>query len=194
MEDIRLLASILAKNSALIRSVRADEWHAPTPCEGFDVAQLVKHATGWLQELAAGAQGRPFTGDPEAYDGSDPVADFDEAAAQVIRGWQRFGIDRPVTFDSMELPGSVVLAITVLEYVTHGGDLTLALAREMPFTEEELVLALTRAHERLLPEYRGEGQRFGPEVPVPDHAPTFHRLMGFMGRAVPPWSDTDRAT
>lgn len=61
-------------------------------------------------------------------------------------------VDRPVTFDSTETPGSKVLAITVLEYVTHGGDLTVALAREMPFTEEELHLAPTRAHETRLPE------------------------------------------
>lgn len=69
----------------------ADEWHLPTPCDRFDVSQLVKHATGWLQEFAEGAHGRPFAADPEAYDEPDPAADFEVAAGEVVRGWELHG-------------------------------------------------------------------------------------------------------
>lgn len=185
MDDVLVLSSVLAKDAALLRSVQPHQLHAPTPCSEYDVTQLVRHATGWLQEFAAGAQGREFTADPEAYAGQDPAADFEQAAADVVAGWQRHGTDRTVRFASMELPGSTVLAITVGEYVTHGGDLAIALDAPVPFSEDELQLALTRAHQTLLPQYRGEGRSFGPEVPAPADAPTFERLMAFMGRRIP---------
>jgi uncharacterized protein (TIGR03086 family) len=185
MDDIDVLAGILAKDTALVRAVRDDQLRAPTPCSEFDVERLVRHATGWLQQFAAGANGRELATDPEAYVGRDPAGDFERAAAEVVEGWRVHGLDRQVRFASMDLPGPAVLAITVMEYVTHGGDLAVALGAPAPFSDEELTLALERARQTLLPEYRGEGQSFGPEVPVPDDAPAFQRLMAFMGRRVP---------
>ena len=39
------------------------------------------------------------------------------------------------------------------------------------------------AQQVLRPEHR-DGSSFGPEIAVDDRAPTFERLMAFMGRAV----------
>ena len=136
MDDVDVLAAVLAEDLALIRGVRADQLRAPTPCGTYDVEQLVRHATGWLQEFAAGANGREPGGDPESYRGDDPAVDFERASAEVVEGWRVHGTDRPVRFAESELPGSVVLAITLMEYATHGGDLALALGVPVPFTEE----------------------------------------------------------
>ena len=48
------------------------------------------------------------------------------------------------------------------------------------------VRALVR-HVMLRPEFRGPGQAFGPEVPVPPDAPVYDRLAGWFGRD-PAWT------
>jgi hypothetical protein len=43
------------------------------------------------------------------------------------------------------------------------------------------------------PESRGPGKAFGPEVPVPDDAPSYDRLAGWFGRD-PAWTPSSAST
>jgi hypothetical protein len=69
-----------------------------------------------------------------------------------------------------------VLAITVMEYVTHGGDLTAALDVPAPFSEEELTLALERAGRRCYRRTGVKGSRSGPRFRCPMTLPSFNLL------------------
>lgn len=182
MSDVDVLESVLDKDAALIGNVRPEQHGDPTPCPDYDVRTLVNHIVGWMQAFAEGANGQTFDGDPNAYAGADPVADFRAAAEACVRGWREHGTDRMVKVSSMEMPAANVLGMTLMEYVTHGLDLARATGQEPPFSDDELSVTYDRAVATLPDQFRGEGMPFAHPVPVPDDAPVLDRLLGFMGR------------
>lgn len=182
MGDVDVLESVLAKDEALITGVRADQWSGPTPCPDYDVRTLVNHIVGWLQVFEAAASERAFEGDVAAFTSSAPASDYRAAAAGVVAGWRKGGVDRMVRLTGPDLPAQLVLAMTLIEYVTHGCDLAAATGQAVPFSDAELELTLERARATLPDQYRGEGKPFGDIVEVPEDAPVVRRFLGFMGR------------
>lgn len=182
MSDVDVLESVLTKDAALLAAVRPEQLSAPTPCPEYDVQALVNHIVGWLQVFAAAAHGRTFDGDPAGFVSADPMTDFQTAADSVVAGWRAGGVDRTVHLIGAELPAQMVLAMTLMEYVTHGCDLATATGQAAPFSEAELALTLERARVTLPDQYRGEGKAFGHVIEVADDAPVIDRLLGFMGR------------
>lgn len=183
MDDIELLERVLDKTGAIVEGVTPDQYGDPTPCPDYDVQALLNHITGWVQSFAAGANGGTYEGDPNAYvAGDDPGAEFRTAAADVVTGWRTHGTDREVGLMGGDLPGQMVLNMTIMEYLTHGWDLATATHQAVPYTEDEALAALERAQGTLPPQYRGEGQPFGDIVDVPESAPAIDRFVGFLGR------------
>ncbi|MGH3972486.1 MAG: TIGR03086 family metal-binding protein [Pseudonocardiaceae bacterium] len=182
MSDVDVLESVLAKDAKLLAAVRPEQLSAPTPCPDYDVEALVNHIIGWLRVFAASASGRIVDDDPAGFVSTDPVADFESAAAELIAGWRAGGVDRTVRLIGADLPAQMVLAMTLMEYVTHGCDLAKAIDQTVPFSDDELAITLERAHATLPDQYRGEGKTFGNVIEVAHEAPVLDRLMGFMGR------------
>ena len=183
MDDIELLERVLDKTGTIVAGVTPDQSDQPTPCPDYDVKALVDHITGWVQSFAAGANGGTYEGDPSAYvAGDDPGTEFRAAADTLLEGWRTHGVDRKVGLMGGELPGQMVLNMTIMEYLTHGWDLATATRQAIPYTEEEAAQALERAQGTLPPEYRGAGKAFGDIVEVPDSAPAIDRFIGFLGR------------
>lgn len=182
MSDVEVLERVLAKDAALLSAVGPDVLGAPTPCPDYDVRALVNHILGWLQVFAAAANGRVFDGDPVAFVSTDPVTEFRASAAELVSGWRSGGVDRQVRMTGAELPGQTVLSMTLMEYVAHGCDLAMATGQVVPFTDEELTVALERARATLPDQYRGPDKPFGPAIDVPEGAPARDRFLGFMGR------------
>ena len=183
MDDLELLERVLDKTGAIVEGVTPDQYDGATPCPDYDVKALVNHITGWVQSFAAGANGGTYEGDPSAYvAGDDPGAEFRAAAAKVVEGWRAHGVDRQVGLMGGEMPGQMVLNMTIMEYLTHGWDLASATRQQIPYKEDEAEQALALAQGTLPPQYRGEGQAFGNIVEVPDTAPAIDRFIGFLGR------------
>jgi len=182
VSDIDVLESVLAKESALVSNVTPDQLGGPTPCPEYDVRTLLNHIVGWLRTFAAGAAGREAGEDPTAYTTEDHAGEFKAAADDIVAGWRAGGTDRTVSFAGNEMPGAVVLGMTLMEYVTHGCDLAIATGQAVPFSDSELETTLAHAQRNLQDSFRGEGKFFGDRVPVPDDAPVLDRYLGFMGR------------
>lgn len=183
MDDVTLLESVVAKDRALIENVRPDQHGDPTLCPDYDVKALLDHIAGWAQAFGAAAHGTTFDGDPGAFTTDDPAGVFGAAGEEMVRGWREHGTDRAVPFLNGDQPGAGLLAMTVMEYVTHGCDLALATGQDVPFSDAELEATLARARTMLPADrYRGEGMPFGEVVPVPDDAPAVDRLLGYLGR------------
>ena len=182
MSDVDVLESVLAKDARLIENVSRDQWSATTQCPEYDVKTLLDHIVGWLRYFADGANGRQATEDAGAFTTEDHAAEFRKASDDIVSGWRTHGTDRMMPFGPQEMPASGVLAMTLMEYVTHGLDLALATGQDVPFSDEELETTLERGKATLPDQYRGEGMPFGHVVPVPDDAPAVDRLLGFMGR------------
>lgn len=182
MSDVDVLERVLAKDVKLLAAVLPEQLRAPTPCAEYDVEALVNHIVGSLRVFAASAAGRAADWDPGSFHSTDPVADFQSAATELIAGWRAGGVDRTVPLIGTEFPAQMVLAMTLMEFVTHGCDLARATDQTAPFTDDELAMTLERAHATLPDQYRGEGKAFGNVIEVPQDAPVLDRLMGFMGR------------
>ena len=180
MSDVDVLEAVLRKDEALIVGMGPEHAQRRTDCPDYDVAGLVEHLVQWMTSFASAAEGAgaaESTGPPQA-----AAADFREQAQRCIAAWREQGTDRVVPFMTSELPGSAVLSMALMEFVTHGLDLARATDQPVPFTDDELELVLARAAVTLPDQYRGEGQPFGPRIDVPDTAPAVDRLRGFMGR------------
>lgn len=182
MSDVDVLESVVAKGARLVENVPPDHLGAPTPCTDFDVKALLDHIVGWLRSFAASANEREATEDPGTYTTDGHAAAYREAADDLVAGWRAHGTERSVRFATAEMPGAAVLAMTLIEQVTHLCDLAIATGQEVPFTDEEVETALGHARANLPDEFRGEGKMFADVVPVPDDAPAVDRLLGFMGR------------
>ncbi|MEP6697056.1 MAG: TIGR03086 family metal-binding protein [Pseudonocardiales bacterium] len=183
--DIDVLESVLAKDRDLIDSVSPDRLGDRTMCPDYDVHALIDHIVGWARVFAAAANGQAFDGDPIAYSGADPVADFTVIADEMVTGWREGGTKRDVLMTGGEQPAEMVLNMALMEYVAHGCDLALGSGQPVPFTDEELTVALQRGRETLPEQYRGEGMPFGHIIDVPDDAPVLDQFLGFMGRRRP---------
>lgn len=185
MTDIDVLESVLAKDQELIRSVAPDHLGDGTMCPDYDVHGMINHIVGWSRVFAAAANGRTFDGDPSDYHGDDPAVDFAAISDDMITGWREGGVDRKVTMTGSEQPAQLALNMSLMEYVAHGCDLALGSGQPVPFTDEELTVALERGRETLPEQYRGEGMPFGHIVEIPDEAPVVDKFLGFMGRRRP---------
>ena len=182
-DDIDLLEGVLDKTAGLLDGVTPDQYGDPTPCPDYDVRTLVNHITGWVESFAAGADNRKPEADPSAHvAGDDPAAEFRASASKLAQAWRTHGIDRNVGIMGGEMPGQMVLNMTIMEYLTHGWDLATATKQAVPFTDDEAAQALALAEGTLPAQYRGADQPFGDIVDVPDTAPAVDRFIGFMGR------------
>jgi len=173
-----LLADALATTGAIIAGVRPDQEHLPTPCEQFDVQQLVSHLVGWSLSFAGRLSGQPWEADPNAYvAGADAAQQFTRAGAQIVQAYRE------------ELPSSSELPIgmLVMEFVTHGWDLAQATGQQAPFTEEQADAGLAFGLPMLKPEYRGPGLAFGEIVPTSADDDSLAHLLAFLGRD-PHWT------
>ena len=184
------LPILLDDLAALIGEIAPEQGPWPTPCPGFNVATLQQHVLGWLNAFAvtlSDPEGRPDL-DPPSYRGP---AQADAAAAEVRRttevvrqslaaGLEQAKIQFPLL--GGELPGPVVIDSLAGEVIGHGWDLAVATGREWNPDPAACESALATLKSVVLPEYRGPGMPFGPEVVVADNAPALERLLAFTGR------------
>jgi uncharacterized protein (TIGR03086 family) len=178
-DEVATLELALAQTDRIVSSVRDDEWTRSTPCEGWDVSQVVRHLVGVLRNFRIAAEGgTPQYGVTEPVEG-DLVDACHQASAGLLAAWRAPGVPDSTRAASM-------LGMQRTEVVLHGWDLARGVGRTGDLDPELAEIALAFARGMLRPEYRGtsaEGKHFGHEVPVPEDAPAYDRLAGWMGRS-----------
>lgn len=184
VDDITLLRSVLTKTADLVDAVPAAAWDRPTPCPDYDVRTLLGHIVGWSEVFATAAEGEVPDQDPNACDGGpDSAGRFRSASDRMIAAWSSLGVDRTVQLSpGREMPASMLVTMTAIEYLTHGWDLARGAGLPVPYSDDEAEETLRRSQQTLKPEFRGEGKGFGEIVPVPADAPALDRFIAFVGR------------
>ncbi|MEJ2854923.1 MULTISPECIES: TIGR03086 family metal-binding protein [unclassified Saccharothrix] len=186
MSDARMLARAAGKFSEIVDSVELEQWGAATPCSDYDVRGLAHHLLFWGPSLVGA--GRKEVVPPPAAAESDvtPVEDWPTALKEhverTVEAWSRPGAWEGVTHmgGPTELPAALVGGMVVGEFVVHGWDLAQATG-QTPAWDEELLAYLHAEVAAYAQDGRDMGI-FGPEVEVPDTAPTLHRILGLTGR------------
>ncbi len=185
MDIAELHAAALDATGVVVAAVRDDQWRLPTPCDGWDVRELVNHiVTGneWAAELSTGRTiadvGDRLDGDVL---GDDPSSAYEASAARAAAAFRRPGaLAAPCAVSYGPVPGAVYAGHRFLDVLLHGWDLAVATGQGTDL-DAELVRA---ALDVLLPQAEllaGSGA-FGTPTDPGAAADPQARLLALAGR------------
>ena len=179
MELIDALEQTFEHAHDVIGNVRADQYDDPTPCPDWTVRDLLGHTIGVVAGLGAAASGTAPT--TEFALGTDPAAQFRDAAATALAAWRTPGVlDKIVDAGPGPMPGRVLAGINLLDTATHTWDIATATGQPAKLPDGIAEAALEASRATISAEIRPG--RFGPELPAPTDAGPTEQLVAFLGR------------
>jgi uncharacterized protein (TIGR03086 family) len=175
----------LAATGRLVDNVKPDQLDDPTPCDGWNVRELLNHIVSgnfWVGELVGGKTieevGDKLDGDVL---GDDPAAAYRASAAIAGPAFKEAGaMERPVAVSYGPVPGEVYAGHRLIDVLVHGWDLAKGTGQDARL-DPELVDACWAVVEPQLDMLAGSGA-FGTTVEVPDDASPQTRLLAALGR------------
>ena len=175
----------LATTRAYVAGVRRDQWDLPTPCEDWNVRELVSHIVSgnlWVGALGSGKTiaevGDELDDDPL---GMDPVAAYDRSAAVADGTFRASGaLEAPFAVSYGPVPGSVYAGHRFIDVLIHGWDLATATGQDARL-DPDLVTACLEVAEPQAAALAGSGA-YGTQVAVPSDAGNQTRLLALLGR------------
>ncbi len=175
----------LEATGKVVAGIRADQWNASTPCEGWDVATLTNHVVAgnlWAAELAAGKTieevGDALDGDRL---GNDPTGAYQRSAAAAAEAFEAPGaLDAPCAVSYGPVPGSVYAGHRIVDVLVHGWDLAVATGQDTTLAPD-LVSACIGIVEPQLEGLKASGAFRDCGEPPPDADPQT-RLLTWLGR------------
>jgi uncharacterized protein (TIGR03086 family) len=173
----------------LVDGVQPDQWTAPTPCDDWNVRQLLNHVANGNAVFAGVADGTrppgPVTPEERAVDrlGDDPAAGFRATGAAMHAAFLTPGfLDNKVETPMLGLQeGRTIVHMRINELLIHGWDLARATGQPADLPEDLAEGALMLWQTRLAGRPR-EGMPFDAPQPIADDAPAIDRLAAFLGR------------
>lgn len=174
-------------STGLVRASTVADLRRPTPCAGWDLADLLAHMTAQHRGFAAAARGAG--GDPAAWaviGAADPVAAYQAAAADAGTAFAAVsGAEQPFTLPEFttkkSFPAVVAIGFHFLDYVVHAWDVAATLG--VPFTAEPDLLEAALPPALAVP---AASAAFAPELPAPPDAGTLARILTRLGRTPRP--------
>ncbi len=164
--------------AALIAHTAPDCWTSPSPCEGWQAADVVTHVVGYSGHVLRETVGMSEV--PVFADFGDPAAAF-AAVREVI---ERV-LDDPAT--RPDLAEYLDLAVS-FDLPQHGWDLAMATGQDptMEAGEVEFLWGSLSQAPKVWEWQRANGWYAAP-FPVPEDAPLQDRVLGLIGRD-PHWT------
>jgi uncharacterized protein (TIGR03086 family) len=139
MPDVRPFHRIAVLNSiTLVDSVQPADLHAPTPCVGWNLGELLAHMTAQHRGFAAAARGfgeSPDVWRADAVVGAitvDPGGTYGDAARDVLAAFADDAVLQapfalPEFGPKATFPGAIAIGFHFIDYVVHGWDVAEAL-------------------------------------------------------------------
>ena len=123
--------SALASTRRYVAGIGDDRWDLATPCEGWNVRELLNHIVAgnlWAAELASGRTivdvGSTLDGDMV---GADHLDSYDRSTQAAAAAFEAPGaLDAPCAVSYGPVPGSVYVGHRVIDVLIHGWDLASA--------------------------------------------------------------------
>ena len=168
-----------------VAGVGANQWQGPSPCEGWDVRELVNHIVSgnfWAGALARG-QTIEDVGDRLDGDilGDDAAAAYDESARAASEAFHAPGaMQAPCAVSYGPVPGEVYLGHRFIDVVVHGWDVAKATGQDTTMPDGLAAAAYEVVHGAFTDEQR-KGV-FKPELEVGRHASPQEKLLAYTGR------------
>jgi len=156
----------------------------PTPCRGWTLDLLLRHAS----ESLAALHDATVTGHvalistaPDRDLAADPARTCRDRAGRLLAAWATAGRRRQVLdIGDLSLPGIAMEYAGAIEIAVHGWDISQACGRSRPIPDA-LAASLLAIAPLLIPE-SGRHPLFGPPVTAPAQAGPGDRLVAYLGR------------
>lgn len=183
-DDIGLLERAISYALGTVQAVTPELLPRPTPCLGWDLRMLLRHASESLAALhegiGAGCVGLAPAGDDSDL-ASDPAQAFRDRAARLLDAWTSPGHQHQVIdIAGCPLAASVMAGAGALEIAVHGWDISQTCGHRQPIPRA-LAIDLLAIAPLLIP---GTGRHplFAAPVIVTPTAGPGDRLAAFLGR------------
>jgi uncharacterized protein (TIGR03086 family) len=170
-----------------VEGVPADAWERPTPCERWNVTQVLQHATGDQLAFASAINGGPGpTEDPFAPSGridGDKLADLRAALDASARAWKSVADDAPevpTPLPQGKLPAEVGAVACALDAAVHAWDIAVATGQPSPLTTE-LARPLLVVARQIVEPLRAYGA-YAPAIDPAPEADEVAALLSYLGR------------
>ncbi|HEY3732547.1 MAG TPA: TIGR03086 family metal-binding protein [Streptosporangiaceae bacterium] len=187
-EGARLLEPSISYALGAVLAVTPELLSRPTPCRGWDLRMLLRHASESLAAIGEGIEAGRVGLDPAAEDGdlaADPARAFRDRAGRLLDAWTSPGHQRQVVeIAGCPLGASVMAAAAALEVAVHGWDISRACGQHQP-VPRALATSLLVIAPALVPR-TGRHPLFAAPVTVPATADPSDRLAAFLGRTPRP--------
>ncbi|WP_433262469.1 TIGR03086 family metal-binding protein [Micromonospora vinacea] len=167
--------------------VPADAWERPTPCERWNVTQVLQHAVGDQLAFAAAIDGgQGPTEDPFAPSGridGDKLAGLRAALDASARAWKGVADDAsevPTPLPQGKLPAEVGSVACALDAAVHAWDIAVATGQPSPL-DAELARPLLVVARQIVEPLRAYGA-YAPAIDPTPEADEVAALLSYLGR------------
>jgi uncharacterized protein (TIGR03086 family) len=202
MPDVRPFHRIAVLHSiALVDSVRVADLDAPTPCAGWNLADLLAHMTAQHRGFAMAARGFGDDADLWRADAvmgailTDPGGTYADAARDVLAAFAddmalQASLALPEFGPNATFPGAIAIGFHFIDYVVHGWDVaeSLGVAYTLPDDVVDAALPLALA----VPDGDFREMADAPfaraiDVPAATSTAKLDRILRHLGRS-PDWA------
>jgi len=156
----------------------------PTPCRGWNLEMLLRHASESLAALHDGTVTGHVALIPAAPDrdqATDPARTFRDRAGRLLAARAGTGCRRQVLdIGDLPLPAIAIECAGAIEIAVHGWDISQACGRSRPIPDA-LAASLLAIAPVLIPE-TGRQPLFSPPVTAAAQASPGDRLVAYLGR------------
>jgi uncharacterized protein (TIGR03086 family) len=175
----------LASTRQFVAGIGEGQWDLPTPCDGWNVRELVNHIVAgnlWAAQLASGRTiadvGSDLDGDVL---GSDPVSAYDRSAESAATVFELPGaLDAPCAVSYGPVPGEVYAGHRLIDVLIHGWDVASATGQTTEI-DPSLIEACWHVVRPQLSLLQGSGA-FGVETTTPADSDPQTSLLFALGR------------
>jgi uncharacterized protein (TIGR03086 family) len=155
----------------------------PTPCEHWDLYDLLDHLDDSLSALDEAVDVGCIAARPIAPGADEPIRRVRDRAVRLLGGWANTGGAPPMRIEGAPpVTAPLVAGAGAIEVTVHGWDVAQGCGRPRPIppslADELLDLSA------LLVRGRDRPGRFGRPVAVPTNTPPGDRLVAFLGRPI----------
>ena len=183
----------------VVSAVTPDDLSRATPCDGWNLADLLTHMTVQHRGFAAAARGHGAvqavwqTGGVGADVAADPAGTYAAAAADVIDAFAGAGVLAapfvlPELGGDAPFPGEMAIGFHYIDYVVHGWDVARSLGRPYELPADVLAAAVPLALFVPDGDFRAiDNAPFGPAVPSSEPTDDLDRILTHLGRS-PQWA------
>lgn len=169
----------------LIGRITDEQWLLPTPCDDWNVRQLVNHIVYenlWVEPLLEGKTidevGDQFEGDVL---GNDVIAAYEASAkSAATAAFRPSALEALVAVSYGPIPGSVFVGHRLLDLVVHGWDIAEATKQDTNIEYElaDAVLEIVESERDMI----ASSGMFGTPLPAGPDADSQTRLLADLGR------------